>query len=197
MTNSLIVELEPPEKRRKGCDGENERHLTEAAVMLAYGLHLLETAPNLKTVEIHPDGEHGKRFGIASWLSKGGFTLTEARGKTDYCGRYVNGEKQIVVTCESGKGDVFANTENGTITAECKGGIVNTRHSGQVSRLRKGLCEAVGLLLTRPRTGRQFAVVPWTEATFRLAQKMAPRAKEAGIEISLVKEDGRVIDVKP
>jgi hypothetical protein len=36
-----------------------QRHLTEAAVMLAYG-----TVPKLQKVELHPDGEHGKRFEI-------------------------------------------------------------------------------------------------------------------------------------
>ncbi len=88
-------------------------------------------------------------------------------------------------------------TETAAIVAECKGGIVNTRHAGQTSRLRKGLCEAVGLLMTNPRSGRQVAVVPQTEGTLRLAQKLAPRAKEAGIEIALVDELGHVVDIVP
>jgi hypothetical protein len=29
---------------------------------------------------------------------------------------------------------------------QCKGGIINTRHPGQVSPLYRGLCETVGLL---------------------------------------------------
>ena len=86
----------------------------------------------------------------------------------------------------------MAKTHEGTITAECKGGIINTRHAGQASRLRKGLCEAVGLLMASPKAGRQVAVVPKTETKVRLAQRLAPRAKEAGIEIALVDELGQV-----
>ena len=195
--DDLIIELEPPPNRRKKCDGETERHLTEAAVMLAYGLHLLATLPELASVELHPDGEHGKRFPIKKWLSDQGFALMKAQGTTNYCGTYVSGERRILVTAKSGQGDVVASTPTESIIAECKGGIVNTRHPGQVSRLRKGLCEAVGLLMTKARSGRQIAVVPYTDVTSRWARIMATRAKEAGIEISLVNEHGEVIDIKP
>jgi hypothetical protein len=92
---------------------------------------------------------------------------------------------------------VVATTCTESIVAECKGGIVNTRHAGQTSRLRKGLCEAVGLLMAREKGGRQVAVVPNTETTFRLAKRLAPRARDAGIDIALVDERGRVVDVKP
>jgi hypothetical protein len=64
MFEDLIVELEPPTNRRGKCSGETERHLTEAAVMLAYAMHLLRTVPGLTTIELHPDGEHAKRFEI-------------------------------------------------------------------------------------------------------------------------------------
>jgi hypothetical protein len=195
MFEDLIVELDPPPNRRGKCVGEKERHLTEAAVMLAYGMHLLRTAPGLLRVELHPDGEHAKRFEIAQWLNGRGFSLKESHGTTAWAGTYVSGEQVIAVTSIPGKGDVVALTADGVILAECKGGIVNTRHQGQVSRLRKGLCEAVGLLMAIPQAGRQVAVVPYTETTVRLAQRMAPRAKSAGIEIALVNEFGHVIDV--
>jgi hypothetical protein len=165
--------------------------------MLAYSLHLFETIPGLLTVEIHPDGEHGKRFAIKKWLSNQGFELLESQGTTDYCGIYVSGEKRMIVTAKSGLGDVVARTPSDSIIAECKGGIVNTRHNGQVSRLRKGLCEAVGLLMSKARSGRQIAVVPYTEPTLRLAKSIALRAREAGIEIALVDEHGQVFDITP
>jgi hypothetical protein len=193
----LIVELDPPPNRRGKCEGEKERHLTEAAVMLAYGLHLLATVPGLVTIELHPDGEHGKRFEIAQWLAGQGFIMTEPRGTTNYCGSYVCGQKSILVSSVPGKGDVVAITQEQTVIAECKGGIVNTRHPGQASRLRKGLCEAVGLLMDRPKGGRQVAVVPHTETTLRLAQKLSARAMDAGIEIALVDARGQVTDVRP
>lgn len=196
MYDDLIVELDPPTSRRGKCEGK-ECHLTEAAVMLAYGMHLLRTVSKLQKVELHPDGEHGKRFEIVEWLSARGFVLKEPRGTTAYCGTYRDGQQTIVVASTPGKGDVVAQTDDGTIVAECKGGIINTRHAGQLSRLRRGLCEAVGLLMTREKGGRQVAVVPKTQTTMKLAQKLAPRARDAGIEIALVDERGRVFDVKP
>ncbi|MBS1805485.1 MAG: hypothetical protein JST28_19150 [Acidobacteria bacterium] len=196
MFDDLIVELDPPANRRGKCEGK-ERHLTEAAVMLAYGMHLLRTVPQLQKIELHPDGEHAKRFEIVRWLSAQGFALKESQGTTTYCGTYRDGQETIVVTSTPGKGDVVAQTDDGMIIAECKGGIINTSHAGQKSRLRKGLCEAVGLLMARDKGGRQVAVVPKTETTLKLAQKLAPRARGAGIEIALVDERGNVFDVKP
>jgi hypothetical protein len=83
------------------------------------------------------------------------------------------------------------------ISAECKGGIMNTRHPGQVSRLYKGLRETVGMLMATPSQGRQVAVVPLTESTRRLAERLAPRCALAGIEIALVGSRGEVVDVTP
>ncbi len=84
------------------------------------------------------------------------------------------------------------------ISAECKGGIINTRHPGQVSRLYKGLCETVGMLMATPAQGRrQVAVVPMTEGTIRLAERLAPRCALAGIEIALVGSRGEVVSISP
>jgi hypothetical protein len=96
----------------------------------------------------------------------------------------------------SGKGDVVAEADGVVLTAECKGGIINTRHPGQVSRLYKGLCETVGLLMASPSPGRQIAVVPRTTGTLRLARRLAPRCAVAGIEIALVGPRGEVEDVE-
>ena len=94
-------------------------------------------------------------------------------------------------------GDVVAKVGNHVISAECKGGIINTRHPGQVSRLYRGLCETVGMLMATPSQGRQIAVVPFTEGTLRLAERLAPRCALAGIEIALVGSRGEVRDVRP
>jgi hypothetical protein len=53
------------------------------------------------------------------------------------------------------------------------------------------------MFMACPRGGRQVAVVPFTETKLRLAKKLAPRATDAGIEIALVDELGRVTDVVP
>lgn len=117
--------------------------------MLAYAFHLFESDAALRDIELHPDGEHGKQFDIRSWLERQGFRLETPEGTTSYGGRYSNGHRSIRVTLRPGRGDVVAETDRYRVVAECKGGILNTTHAGQKSRLRKGLCEAVGLLMAR------------------------------------------------
>jgi hypothetical protein len=92
------------------------------------------------------------------------------------------------ITC-----DVVAVLAGQTMVGECKGGVINSRHAGQVSRLRRGLCEIIGLLMARPlEAERHVAIVPATETTRRLATRMLPRLKPAGIEVALVYGDGSV-----
>jgi hypothetical protein len=168
--------------------------------MVAFAMHLLRNVPGLRQVSIHPDGEHGKRFDFQGWLGRRGFTMSAPSGTTTYGGTYTStADQAIVVYPRSGRGDVVANGEGFSIVAECKGGIINTRHAGQVSRLRQGLCETVGLSLASAQTEgrRQFAVVPHTSATENLARRMAKRAKAAGIEIALVDGRGNVFEVAP
>jgi hypothetical protein len=191
----LVTALAPPPNRLGKSDGDQEHHLYEGAVMVAYAMHLLRTQPT-KKVCIHPDGEHGKQFDFLGWLQRRGFSMVSNTGKTSYGGTYTDGNgRTIIVEPKSGRGDVVADIGSHTISAECKGGIINTRHPGQVSRLYKGLCETVGLLMATPSPGRQVAVVPYTEATLRLATRLAPRCAQAGIELALVKSRGEVIDV--
>jgi hypothetical protein len=198
MFDDLITHHAPPPNRVGKCDGESEQHLSEGAVMVAFAMHLLRTAPALREVSIHPDGEHGKRFDFQGWLGRRGFTLKSPMGKTSYGGTYCAPDgRTIIVNPSSGRGDVVAEGEGTSIVAECKGGIINTRHAGQLSRLRQGLCEVVGLSLASPPVDgrRQFVVVPRTKVTESLARRMAARAGAAGIEISLVDGRGNVFDV--
>jgi len=196
MLDDLLVRLPPPEKRCAACDGDVELHLTEGAIMVAYAMHLLETVPRADHVKIHPDGEHGKRFNIRACLKARGFELTEPRGSTEYGGVYRRERQTITVYPRSGQGDVSCTLQDGLIVAECKGGIINTKHAGQVSRLERGLFEAIGRLLMRPLTDRQIAVVPKTRRTEAVAMRLLPRTNQAGIEIALVDRDGRVVDVR-
>lgn len=193
----LVTALEPPPNRVGKSDGLHEHHLYEGAVMLAYAMHLLG-AQGARDVRIHPDGEHGKQFDFAAWLGRRDFTKISSLGSTTYGGVYPNPAGQtITVHPKSGLGDVVAEVGNHIISAECKGGIINTRHPGQVSRLYRGLCETVGLLMATLSQGRQIAVVPLTDGTLRLAERLAPRCALAGIEIALVGSRGEVMDVKP
>src|SRR4051812_6241020 len=177
-------------------DGTHEFHLYEGAVMVAYAMHLLR-AQGAQDVRIHPDGEHGKQFDFAGWLGRQAFTKVSSLGSTAYGGGYRNPAGQtITINAKSGLRDVVADVGDHVIAAECKGGIINTRHPGQVSRLYRGLCETVGLLMATPSQGRQVAVVPLTDRTLRLAERLAPRCALAGIEIALVGSRGEVLEMK-
>jgi hypothetical protein len=81
--------------------------------MLAYAIHLLRTVPDLRQVELYPDGEHGKRFEIARWLAARRFILKKPQGKTTYCGTYTREKQNIVVASTPGKGDVAATAQSG------------------------------------------------------------------------------------
>jgi hypothetical protein len=184
--DDLVTALQPPPNRIGKSDGEHEHHLYEGAVMLAYAMHLLRTQ-DTQHIRVHPDGEHGKQFNFGAWLLRQGFEKVSSLGSTPYGGVYQNGMgRTITINPKSGLGDVVAEVGNHIVSAECKGGIINTRHSGQVSRLYKGLCETVGLLMATPSLGRQIAVVPFTQSTLRLAERLAPRCRLAGIEMALV-----------
>lgn len=170
----LVTALAPPPNRVGKADGDHEHHLYEGAVMIAYAMHLLRTE-GAQHVRIHPDGEHGKQFDFSAWLERRQFRKIAAIGTTAYGGAYENSAGQtITVNPRSGLGDVVADVGDHVISAECKGGIINTKHSGQVSRLFKGLCETVGMLMATPSQGRQVAVVPLTASTLRLAERLAP-----------------------
>lgn len=198
MFDDLITHRAPPPKRVGACEGDTEHHLPEGAVMVAFTMYLLRTVPGLNHVSIHPDGEHGKQFDFKEWLRKRGFTMSGSTGKTSYGGTYSSPKGQtVVINPTSGRGDVVAEGEGFSIVAECKGGIINTKHPGQQSRLRQGLCETVGLSLASPIvTGRrQFVVVPQTKITENLARRMAERVRAAGVAIALVDGRGNVFEV--
>lgn len=190
MTPEFVTTHEPPESRRSKAEGGVEERLTEAGVMLAVALHLLDRGHEA-SVSLHPDGEHAKGFDIPAWLARAGFRRIEPLGRTDYGGVYRRGGETIRIHPKSGEGDVVGEIDGRRIVVECKGGTLNSRHPGPQSRLRRGFCEAVGLLMARPRDGsREIVAVPQTPLTLRLAGQMAPRCREAGIEIALVRRDG-------
>lgn len=192
----LVTALAPPPNRIGKSVGDHEHHLYEGAVMIAWAMHLLRME-GANHVRVHPDGEHGKQFDFSGWLGRHQFRKISPIGTTNYGGVYENSSGQtITINPRSGLGDVVAEIGDYVISAECKGGIINTKYPGQVSRLYKGLCETVGMLMATPLQGRQVAVVPLTDSTLRLAQRLAPRCALAGIEIALVGGRGEVIDVK-
>lgn len=202
MFDDLITHHPPPPNRAGKCEGDHEQHLSEGAVMVAFAMHLLRTVPGLFQVTVHPDGEHGKRFDFQGWLGKRGFAMTAPSRKTTYGGTYAaDGGRTIVVDPRSGRGDVVADGEGLSIVAECKGGIINTRHAGALSRLRQGLCETVGLSLASPLTeGRRAKAVRGGAAHHGDRETRAPHGEArlgCGIEIALVDGRGNVFDIAP
>jgi len=181
--------------------GGVERRITEAAVMLAVGQHLmsLQKAEGQNgDVFLHPDGEHAKQFDIVGCLARLGFLRTAPMGKTAYGGVYRRGADSITVFPKSGLGDVVATVAGRRVIAECKGGTINSRHGGVLSRTRSGLSELIGQLMVLPIDGaRQIAVRPHTSLAEDLAKRLSARCALAGIEIALVKEDGSLVFVEP
>jgi hypothetical protein len=98
----LIISRTPPEKRAAKAEGGAEKHLSEAAVMLAFAFHLFREEPSLKRVELHPDGEHGKQFDFQGWLRGRGFTLVRKEGTTSYGGVYSDGDREIYISLKPG-----------------------------------------------------------------------------------------------
>ncbi|WP_119419672.1 hypothetical protein [Desertibaculum subflavum] len=186
----LVVHRDPPPNRVGRTTGGAEQHLTEAAVMLAFAMHLLNEQAGTSLVEIHPDGEHVKRFELEPWLLAHGFSVASRKGKGAH---FQRGDHAIAMSFTAGLGDVVGTNGNRRIVAECKGGILNTTHPGQKSRLRRGLCEAVGQMMGREQKDeRHIAVVPDTQVTRNLADRMRHRCRASGIEIALVAGDGCV-----
>ncbi len=185
----FVTDFVAPEKRRPFAEGGVEKRITEPAVMLAVALHFL--AEGATTVWVHPDGEHAKVFDLVGFLERREFERVEPMGSTAYGGVYRKADSTVIIHPASGKGDVVAEIGGRRVVAECKGGAINTSHSGQKSKLRRGLSELIGQLMLLPDSqDRQMAVLPETAESFRLATRLAARCALAGIEIALVQADG-------
>lgn len=197
---SFLTDHEPPEKRRRYCPDGIEQKLTEAAVQLAFALYILAHPKGGGIVEVYPDGEHAKRFAIPAFLIGLGFSLKKPIGSTTYGGEYVRGGHKIIVNPKSqhGRGDVVGVIADCTVRAECKGGIVNSRHSGALSKVRSGFNELVGQTMAMEANGdRHVAVAPATKASLIQAQRLVGRCQTAGVEIALVSADGSIEFVTP
>ncbi|HWA18067.1 MAG TPA: hypothetical protein VG757_03665 [Devosia sp.] len=190
--DDLIAKLTAPPNRVGKHEGDHEHHLYEGAVMVAYAMHLFQALPTHE-VRIYPDGMHGAQFDFTGWLGRRGFGKVSALGSTLWGGIYSDkAGHTIIINPKSGQGDIVAESAGVRVVAECKGGVTNTSHAGQISRLERGLSEAVGQLMSKENGGRQIAVVPMTRRTSALARRMARRCAAAGIEIALVSERGEV-----
>ena len=188
---SLITMSRPPKNRVGRHDDDHEHHLSEGAVMLAVASWLFDQGA--EEVCVHPDGQHMKAFDMPGWLEAKGFSRVTTTGSRGLSGEFRRGAQCLTLQAKPGHGDVVTRLDGVEIEIETKGGCINTRHPGQLSRLRKGLHEAVGQLLSSPRNNRRFiAVVPFHKETERWASRLAERCSLVGIEIALVTGSGDV-----
>ena len=134
-----------------------------------------------------------KGFDIPASLAGRGFTRMSTTGRGQTSGAFRRGDLTLTVHSQPGLGDVVCTLHGIEVEIEAKGGCINTRHPGQLSRLRRGLHEAVGQLLGSPRNDvRLIAAVPRHPETERTARRLLPRCAHVGIEIALVAGDGSV-----
>lgn len=189
----FITKKTSSEKRLSFTTDGTEHYFSDAAVMLAFSLYLLNDPKSNAVVTVHPDSEHAKNFDIADCLLSNGFTKQSATGETSYAGQYERGNQMLLVDPSCGHGNVVGKIDGKKIIAECKGGVINTTHSGQVSKLKMGLSELIGQLLILPEgTDRHIAVLPYTALTKQLAGRFFPRLTKVNVEIALVHDDGNV-----
>jgi hypothetical protein len=168
-----------------------EHHMSEAAVMLAMAEWLF--AQGATHASMHPDGMHMKGFDIPGWLRSVGFERESTTGMRGQSGSFRRGSNTLTVHSQPGLGDVIAVVDGVQVEVEAKGGCINSTHPGRLSRLRKGLHEAVGQLMGSPRLDvRLIAAVPHHPETHKVAMRLATRCALARIEIALVNEDGSV-----
>lgn len=146
-----------------------------------------------RLVTIHPDGMHLKGFDIQGWLQDQGYLKIQSTGRTVHGGDYGREGRLLRVYPRPGLGDVVCEIDGQRIEVEAKGGCINTRHSGQLSRLRKHLHEAVGqLMASDAQHDRLIAAVPDHVETRQIADRLIRRCQKVGIEIALVSGDGTV-----
>jgi hypothetical protein len=185
----------PSDLRRRRCEGGLEKKFPEGAVQIAFALYLVNHPQGCVEAAMYPDGEHAKYCDIPALLGYHGFEKKIPLGATNYGGRYENGHKTIIVNPKSqhGRGDVVGKINERIVRAECKGGIINSTHSGAQSKMRSGFSELIGQTMAMTEDGgRHVAVLPETADTLVQARRLVTRCNKAGIEIALVKANGAV-----
>ena len=185
----------PPENRVGKCEGDEEHHLPEIAVMLACADWLM--AQGATKISVHPDGMHLKTDFVWHWTKARGFQKIRQLGRTQAGGEYISNGRHLTILPKPGLGDVISELDGVQIEIEAKGGCINSRHAGQLSKLRQSIQTAIGqLMCSRSTADRLIAAVPDHSETRVWAQRILPRCKKVGIEILLVSSDGSIIEFR-
>ncbi|MEQ8790840.1 MAG: DUF1653 domain-containing protein [Pirellulaceae bacterium] len=173
--------------------------MAEAEVSLRLAFHLLTLPASSGSATVAIDGAqvrvHGKEvFPISSFLSANDWAMAEQSGKNDWQGRYAKGGLSLIVTAQSGRGDVVIDVGKRRVRAESKkGNLVRKKGSPEYPLLR----EAIGQLMTveQVETNDSLVVAVPLSDTFRsLATRWrtSPLIEEADIHFALIGRDGSV-----
>jgi hypothetical protein len=193
----IFVDRKTPDKRAAHPGSPSvERKLPEAGVMFAMAMWLLTEPASSRVVKIHPDGMHDSDdFRITNWLQSAGFTQSQRVGKTDYAGSWEGPHGRIEIVNRPGVGDVVGEVDGIEIFIEAKGGTINSRYPGHLSRNRNNLYLCLGQLFAKqpgPKI-RRIAALPYTDDLMMVLKTINTQVTMAGIEVLLVQYDGKLI----
>ncbi|WP_417379487.1 hypothetical protein [Gimesia sp.] len=176
-----------------------EDRMPEAEVSLRLAFYLLDHPKSNGNALVAIDGAqirvHGEDiFPISIFLETNGWEMEKQKGKNQWQGQYRNSDKTLVVSAQSGVGDVVATIGTRRIRAESKKGpLIPKKGSPEYPLMR----EAIGQLMTIEEVGPDdclMVAVPLSEKFRRLSDQCSerPLIKTSKITFALVGRNGTV-----
>jgi len=154
--------------------------MAEAEVSLRLAFHLLSHPKSGPSATVAIDGAHvrvhgNEVFPLRSFLESQGWSPVTALDAALWQGTYVKGQKKILITTQSGIGDVVIDVGPKTIRAECKKGPLIPKKGSPEYPLVRG---AIGQLMTiedAPANNLLVVAVPLTERFRKLLARWRDR----------------------
>lgn len=176
-----------------------EDRMPEAEVSLRLAFYLLNHPKSNGNAIVAIDGAqirvHGENvFPISNFLETNGWKMEKQKGKNQWQGQYKNSDKTLVVSAQSGVGDVVATIGTRRIRAESKQGpLILKKGSPEYPLMR----EAIGQLMTIEEVGPDdclIVAVPLTKKFRSLSNQWRerPLMKASEITFALVGRNGTV-----
>ena len=176
-----------------------KERMPEAEVTLRLAFYLLDHPKSNGNAMVAIDGAqvrvHGEDvFPISNFLEINGWKMEKQKGKNQWQGQYRNSNKTLVVSAQSGVGDVVATIGARRIRAESKKGpLIPQKGSPEYPLMR----EAIGQLMTIEEISPYdclIVAVPLSEKFRRLSDQWSerPLMKASEITFALVGRNGTV-----
>ncbi len=177
----------------------SEERMSEAEVSLRLAFHLLSYPASRGLAVVAVDGAqvhvHGEQvFDISEFVESHGWIMAEQKGKNPWQGRYERASQSLLVTSQSGTGDVVADVGDRRVRAEAKKGpLIPKAGSPEYPLMR----EAIGQLMTVEKVEAHdvlVVAVPRTDRFRALADRWRrrPLIERTEIHLALVGRDGGV-----